>query len=81
MMSLDPLRSAISSGAGANTSLAVPYVNQYRSGQQRVLEQVQTIKRTKSKQSTSRNGTATLSPTSKCVYIYIKKKASSRPDL
>ena len=70
MMSLDPLRSAISSGAGANTSLAVPYVNQYRSGQQRVLEQVQTIKRTKSKQSTSRNGTATLSPTSKCVYIY-----------
>ncbi|CAL8336325.1 unnamed protein product [Lota lota] len=63
MMSPDPLKSAISIGMVDDTSLAVPSVNQYRSGQQRVMEQVQTLKRTKSKHST-RNGTGTLSPTS-----------------
>ena len=66
MMSPDPLKSAICVEAGDNTSLAVPSVNQYRSSQQRVLEQVQTIKRTKSKQPTVRKGSAgTLSPASK----------------
>lgn len=43
----------------------MPSGNQCRSGQQRVLEQVQTIRRTKSRPSTSsRNGSTSLSPTS-----------------
>lgn len=59
-MSLDPLKSVISIVNVDDTSLALPSVNQYRSGQQRVMEQVQkTIRRTKSKSS------STLSPTSK----------------
>ncbi|XP_070758873.1 plakophilin-1 [Enoplosus armatus] len=58
------LKSVISIGNVDDTSLALPSVNQYRSGQQRVLEQVQSIKRTKSRQSSSRNGSTSLSPTS-----------------
>lgn len=65
MTSLDPLKSAISIGNVDDTSLALPSGNQYRTGQQRVLEQVQTIKRTKSRQpSSSRSGSTSLSPTS-----------------
>ncbi|XP_030274588.1 plakophilin-1 isoform X2 [Sparus aurata] len=64
MMSLDPLKSVISIVNVDDTSLALPSVNQYRSGQQRVMEQVQkTIRRTKSKSS------STLSPTSP-IYDY-----------
>ncbi|XP_072237796.1 plakophilin-1 [Leuresthes tenuis] len=63
MTSLGPLKSAISIGNVDDTSLAVPSVNQYRSGQQRVLEQVQTIRR-KSTKSSSRSGSTSLSPTS-----------------
>ncbi|XP_036957733.1 plakophilin-1 [Acanthopagrus latus] len=64
MMSLDPLKSVISIMNVDDTSLALPSVNQYRSGQQRVMEQVQkTIRRTKSRSS------STLSPTSP-VYDY-----------
>ncbi|XP_008278076.1 plakophilin-1 [Stegastes partitus] len=66
MTSQDPLKSAISIGNVDDTSLALPSANQYRSGQQRVLEQVQTIKRTKSRlpSSSSRSGSTSLSPTS-----------------
>ncbi|XP_071349071.1 plakophilin-1 [Trachinotus anak] len=64
MMSLDPLKSVISIGNVDDTSLAVPSVHQHGSGQQRVLEQVQTIRRTKSRQYSSRSGSAPLSPTS-----------------
>lgn len=62
----NPLKSVISIGNVDDTSLAMPSVNQNRSAQQRVLEQVQSMKRTKSKSSTSsRSGSTTLSPTSK----------------
>ncbi|KAG7226786.1 hypothetical protein INR49_014135 [Caranx melampygus] len=64
MMSLDPLKSVIAIGNVDDTSLAVPSVNQYGSGQRRVLEQVQTIRRTKSRQFSSRSGSTSLSPTS-----------------
>ena len=60
----DPLRSAT---AGANiddTSLAVPADNARRSGAQRVLDQVHTIKRSKSRQ---KNGTG--SPTSRIMVM------------
>ncbi|KAJ3602958.1 hypothetical protein NHX12_030702 [Muraenolepis orangiensis] len=59
MTTHDPFKSAIAIGNVDNTSLAVPSVNQYQSGQQRVLDQVQTIRRTKCKHST-RNGAGTL---------------------
>lgn len=65
MTSMDPLKSVISFVNADDTSLALPSVNQYRSGRQRVLEQVQTVRRTKSRQSSSRSGSTSLSPTSK----------------
>uniref|UniRef100_A0A667WK38 Plakophilin 1b n=1 Tax=Myripristis murdjan TaxID=586833 RepID=A0A667WK38_9TELE len=64
MTSLEPLRSIISMNNVDNTSLALPSVNQFRSGQQRVRDQVQTVRRIKSRHS-SRSGSASLSPTSK----------------
>ncbi|XP_040014382.1 plakophilin-1 [Xiphias gladius] len=64
MTSLDPLKSAIAIGNVDDTSLAVPSANRCRSGQQRVLEQVQSIRRTKSRQSSSRSASQSLSPTS-----------------
>ncbi|XP_068568622.1 plakophilin-1 [Cebidichthys violaceus] len=66
-MSLDPLKSAISIGNVDDTSLALPSVHQCRSAQQRVMEQVQTIRRTRSRMSSSsssRSGSTSLSPTS-----------------
>ncbi|XP_024239308.1 plakophilin-1 [Oncorhynchus tshawytscha] len=65
MMTMDPLKSAISIGNVEETSLALPSDNKLRSKQQRVLDQVQTIKRGKSKY--SKNGSLsspTKSPTS-----------------
>ncbi|XP_042562356.1 plakophilin-1 [Clupea harengus] len=59
-MTVEPLRSAISIGKSEDTSLALPSDNKLRTGQQRVLDQVFTIKRSKSKQ--LKNGS--LSPTS-----------------
>ncbi|XP_030585725.1 plakophilin-1 [Archocentrus centrarchus] len=61
----NPLKSALSIGNVDDTALALPSVNQTRTAQQRVLEQVQSIKRTKSRisSSSSRSG-STLSPTS-----------------
>ncbi|TNN82318.1 Plakophilin-1 [Liparis tanakae] len=49
MTALDPLRSALSTRARDDTSLAVPSDSKLRTGPQRVLEQVHTIKRSKSK--------------------------------
>ncbi|XP_059185527.1 plakophilin-1-like [Centropristis striata] len=62
MVSLEPLKSVISIGNVDDTSLALPSITQCRSGQQRVLEQVQTIRRTKSRHSSTSRG-STLSPT------------------
>ncbi|XP_062262774.1 plakophilin-1 [Platichthys flesus] len=66
MTSLDPLKSVISIGNVDDTSLAVPSLHQCSSGNQRVLEQVQTIRRTKSRKSSSssRSGSSSFSPTS-----------------
>ncbi|XP_035008958.1 plakophilin-1 [Hippoglossus stenolepis] len=67
MTSLDPLKSVISIGNVDDTSLAVPSENQCSSGNQRVLEQVQSLRRTKSRKSTtssSRSGSSSFSPTS-----------------
>ncbi|XP_051567915.1 plakophilin-1-like [Myxocyprinus asiaticus] len=48
----EPLKSAMSLNATEDTSLALPSDHELRSAQQRVLEQVHTIKRSKSKYST-----------------------------
>ena len=56
----DPLRSATANANIDDTSLAVPTDNKLRTGQQRVLDQVHTIKRSKSKQGKS----GTVSPAS-----------------
>ncbi|XP_068186501.1 plakophilin-1 [Antennarius striatus] len=50
MMVLEPLRSALTKQSVDDTSLAVPSDDKLRTGQQRVLDQVHTIKRSKSKQ-------------------------------
>ncbi len=70
MTSMDPLKSVISIIDVDDTSLALPSVNQYRSGQQRVLDQVQTMRRAKSRQTSSRSGSTSLSPTSKSRQAY-----------
>lgn len=62
----EPLKSALGGGGADDTSLAVPTDDTLRSGQRRVLDQVLTLKRSKSKQH-GKNGTVsarTLSPTS-----------------
>ncbi|XP_026188134.1 plakophilin-1 [Mastacembelus armatus] len=59
MMAPEPLRSAMTIGRAEDTSLALPSDDKLRSGQQRVLDQVYTIKRSKSKQ----GKTGSLSPT------------------
>ncbi|CAN9516066.1 unnamed protein product [Ophioblennius macclurei] len=61
MMPPEPLRSTTAAANVEDTSLALPNDNKLRSGQQRVLDQVHTIKRSKSKQ--GRNGTLSPSPT------------------
>ncbi|XP_037347216.2 plakophilin-1 [Pungitius pungitius] len=66
-MSVEPLKSALSIGNVDDTSLALPSGPHGRSGQQRVLEQVQTIRRSRSKKSSSsssRSASMSLSPTS-----------------
>ncbi|XP_062272197.1 plakophilin-1 [Scomber scombrus] len=81
-MSLDPLKSVISIGNVDDTSLALPSVTKCRSGQQRVLEQVQSIKRTKSRHSSSsRTGSTSLSPTSPLSdYVFADIFKSSTPN-
>ncbi|KAI4876513.1 hypothetical protein NFI96_010522 [Prochilodus magdalenae] len=65
-MTMEPLRSALSIGEVGETSLALPSDRSARSAQQRVLEQVSTMKRSKSKysSSSSKAGNGTLSPAS-----------------
>ncbi|XP_033825195.1 plakophilin-1 [Periophthalmus magnuspinnatus] len=60
MMAPEPLKSAMTIGNAEDTSLALPSDTTLRSGQARVLNQVHTIKRSKSKH--GRNGT--ISPSS-----------------
>ncbi|KAF0036242.1 hypothetical protein F2P81_011554 [Scophthalmus maximus] len=62
MMAPEPLRSAMTIGCVEDTSLALPSDSKLRSGQQRVLDQVHTIKRGKSK--SWKNGQLSPSPTS-----------------
>ncbi|XP_051931083.1 plakophilin-1-like [Hippocampus zosterae] len=66
MAGLQPLKSALSISPVDDTSLALPSAHkQYRSGEQRVLEQVQSVQRTRSRHSSSsRTGSTSLSPTS-----------------
>ncbi|KAM9799018.1 plakophilin-1 [Syngnathus typhle] len=61
-----PLKSALSITPVDDTSLALPSGRQqYRSGEQRVLEQVQSVQRTRSRHSSStRTGSTSLPPTS-----------------
>ncbi|KAI3357696.1 hypothetical protein L3Q82_016104, partial [Scortum barcoo] len=61
MMAPEPLRSAMTLGSAEDTSLALPSDNKLHSGQQRVLDQVHTIKRSKSKP--GKNGSPSPSPT------------------
>ncbi|KAM9342668.1 plakophilin-1 [Pholidichthys leucotaenia] len=62
MMPPEPLKSAMAVATAEDTSLALPSDKYLRGGQQRVLDQVQTVKRSKSKQ--WKNGTLSHSPTS-----------------
>ncbi|KAM9351106.1 plakophilin-1 [Symphorus nematophorus] len=63
MMAPEPLKSAMTNLGAEDTSLALPSDNKQRSGQQRVLDQVHSIKRGKSKH-VKNNGTLSPSPTS-----------------
>lgn len=69
-MTRDPLKSAISLGDVGETSLALPSDGDSHSGQRRVLEQVTSMRRTKSKYN-SRGSGGTLSPTSKSSHSHI----------
>lgn len=62
MMVPEPLKSAMTIGTKEDTSLALPSDATLRTGQARVLDQVHTIKRSKSKQ--GKNGPLSPSPTS-----------------
>ncbi|RVE73050.1 hypothetical protein OJAV_G00045470 [Oryzias javanicus] len=64
MTTLDPLKSVMALGNVDDTSLAMPSRHKQLTGEQRVREQVQTIKRTKSRHFSSRSGSASMSPTS-----------------
>uniref|UniRef100_A0A096LW95 Plakophilin 1b n=1 Tax=Poecilia formosa TaxID=48698 RepID=A0A096LW95_POEFO len=63
MSSADPLKSAISIRGADDTSLALPSANEYHSREQRVRAQVQSLRRTKSRHSSSgRSESSCLSP-------------------
>uniref|UniRef100_A0A3Q0S2F8 Plakophilin 1 n=1 Tax=Amphilophus citrinellus TaxID=61819 RepID=A0A3Q0S2F8_AMPCI len=66
-MAPDPLRSATTVGVVEDTSLALPSDSKLRSGQQRVLDQVHSIKRSKSKYGKSVRAS---SPTSMEITLY-----------
>lgn len=69
MATLDPLKSVMAIANVDDTSLALPSVNQFRSGQQRVLEQVQRVRRSKSRHaSSSRSGSASLSSPTEFIF-------------
>ncbi|XP_063065484.1 plakophilin-1 isoform X2 [Engraulis encrasicolus] len=73
-MTVEPLRSAMSVVQIEDTSLAVPSDDKLRTGQQRVLDQVHTLKRSKSKQ--SKNGS--LSPSSPLTPTSLNESATFR---
>ncbi|XP_064825205.1 plakophilin-1-like [Oncorhynchus masou masou] len=75
MMTMDPLKSAMSIGNVDETSLALPSDTKLRSKQQRVLDQVQTIKRGKSKY--SKHGSVSSPTTSPTSPVYINIFADS----
>nr|XP_046199008.1 plakophilin-1-like [Oncorhynchus gorbuscha] len=75
MMTMDPLKSAMSIGNVDETSLALPSDKKLRSKQQRVLDQVQTIKRGKSKY--SKHGSVSSPTTSPTSPVYINIFADS----
>ncbi|XP_008407197.1 plakophilin-1 [Poecilia reticulata] len=65
MSGADPLKSAISIRGADDTSLALPSANEYHSREQRVRAQVQSLRRTKSRHSSSgRSESSCLSPSS-----------------
>lgn len=67
-MTAEPIRSALGTVLREDTSLVLPSDKNQRTGQQRVLEQVKSIKRGKSKMVKS---DSISSPTSKCaVYMH-----------
>ncbi|KAI4827369.1 hypothetical protein KUCAC02_030770 [Chaenocephalus aceratus] len=72
MATLDHLKSVISIGNVDHTSLALPSSNQCRSGQQRVREQVETLRRSKTRLSSSRSASTSLSPTSPIDSVFIE---------
>lgn len=73
MITAEPLRSALTNSGAEDTSLALPSDDKLRSGKQRVLDQVLTIKRSKSKH--GKNGTLptrTVSPTSRKSHTHVQ---------
>ncbi|XP_036389818.1 plakophilin-1 [Megalops cyprinoides] len=71
-MTLEPLRSAMTIENVEDTSLALPSDNKLRTGQQRVIDQVHTIKRSKSKH--SKSGTPSpIGPLSDSVSTEVRK--------
>ncbi|XP_061544494.1 plakophilin-1 isoform X1 [Phycodurus eques] len=74
-----PLKSALSVAAVDDTSLALPSSHQrHRSGEQRVLEQVQSLQRTRSRHSSSsRTGSTSLTPTSPLNDVVYESSASN----
>ncbi|XP_034021405.1 plakophilin-1 isoform X2 [Thalassophryne amazonica] len=64
MGSVRPLKTAVALGDVDDTSLALPSVNHYRSGIERVLEQVKSIKRTKSRRLSNTSASTSVPPTS-----------------
>ncbi|XP_061784830.1 plakophilin-1-like [Nerophis lumbriciformis] len=71
MAALEPLKSALAIVTADDTSLALPaHQHQYGTGQQRVLEQVQSVQRTRSRHSSSRSGSTSLSPKSPLTDVF-----------
>uniref|UniRef100_A0A4W4ETH2 Plakophilin 1b n=1 Tax=Electrophorus electricus TaxID=8005 RepID=A0A4W4ETH2_ELEEL len=69
-MTLEPLKTAMSANDVGETSLALPSDRGVRSAQQRVLDQVSTLKRSRSKYR-SKSASGTLSPSSKLIMLHI----------
>ncbi|XP_028303371.1 plakophilin-1-like isoform X2 [Gouania willdenowi] len=72
------LKSVIAIGNVDDTSLALPSDNRQRNASQRVLEQVETMRRTRTK-SSSRNGSTSLSPTSPTIDSVFFETVKSPP--
>lgn len=79
-MTLEPFRSAtvMSIGQSGDTSLSVPSDNRMVSAQQRVMDQVQTTARRKSRYST-KSASGIMSPTSKFSTVYLSIYLSNPP--